>query len=148
LFLPHLGVSLVDVLYAGGPGGGLLRQAAYAHPALFSLQYALACTWQGWGAAPAFVLGHSLGEYAAACVAGVFSLEDAVKLVAAGALLTRRLPPGALAVVRADAAEVEEALRDFAPEEVAVAARNGPRQTVIAGTAAAVREARHRLAAR
>ena len=106
---PHLEVSLLDLLYPGentpSEMAQLLHQsAAHAQPAVFALQYALAELWKSWGIQPALVLGHSLGEYAAACIAGLFDLENALRLVALrGRLLEEFLPTlerrGAMAAV-------------------------------------------------
>src|SRR5690606_19409385 len=77
----HLQLDLRDVVIAGD--GAALEQTALAQPALFAVEYALARLWMSWGVSPVAMAGHSIGEYAAACVAGVFSLDDALKLVAA-----------------------------------------------------------------
>ena len=83
---PHLERPLLEVLFAAEKASSPLSQTAYAQPALFAVGYSLAALWQSWGVRPAAVLGHSLGEYTAACVAGVMSLEDALLLVATRAL--------------------------------------------------------------
>lgn len=87
----YLEKPLLDVLYPakGSRGPDLADENVYAQPALFALQYALAALWNVWGIQPFAVMGHDVGEYAAACVAGVFSLEDGLKLVAARATATR-----------------------------------------------------------
>ena len=84
--------SLIDVLFAPGADPSLLEQSVFAEPALFAVEFALAETWRDWGIEPSAVLGHGVGEYVAACVAGVFSLEDGLRLVSARARLKRESP--------------------------------------------------------
>ena len=84
-------------------------------PALFALEYALATLWRSWGIEPSLVLGHSVGEYVAACVAGVFSLEHGLQLIAHRARLMQQLPAGGqMAAVFADPARVRAAIRPWA----------------------------------
>ncbi|KOG89319.1 hypothetical protein ADK38_14960, partial [Streptomyces varsoviensis] len=93
----HLDRPLLDVLYGEPKDTALLDRTAYTQPALFAVEYALSRLWHSWGIRPGAVLGHSVGEYAAACVAGVFGLEDALTLVTARASLMQRLcEPGAM----------------------------------------------------
>nr|AYM54128.1 amino acid adenylation domain protein [Chondromyces catenulatus] len=108
-----------------------------AQPTMFALQYALACLWRAWGVEPHAVLGHSLGELAAACVADALSLEDAVSLVVSRARLMDGLGPGAMASVHADEARVTEALAAH-DGRVVVAAINAPAQVVVSGDVDAV----------
>jgi acyl transferase domain-containing protein len=130
---PHLRRSLSDVLYVASTQACALHDTAYAQPALFAVDYALAELWQSWGVRPAVVLGHSLGEYVAACVAGVFSLEDGLKLVAERARLMQDLPrDGAMFAVFAAPAEVERMIAPHALQ-VCIAAYNGPNNVVISG---------------
>ncbi|MFJ7901544.1 aminotransferase class III-fold pyridoxal phosphate-dependent enzyme [Streptomyces sp. NPDC096198] len=140
--LDLLDVPLLDVLYPApdGPGQGLIDRTSHAQPALFALEYALAELWRSWGVEPHVVLGHSTGEYAAACVAGFFGLEDGLGLVARRArLIEDTTSGGATAAVLAPAEEVLPVLASYAGQ-VGVAGLNGPRETLIAGTADAVAE--------
>lgn len=88
----HLQQPLLEVLYPSSGHRSPLDETAYTQPALFSLEYALAELWQSWGVRPSVVMGHSVGEYTAACVAGVFSLEDGLRLIAERARLIQELP--------------------------------------------------------
>jgi acyl transferase domain-containing protein/acyl carrier protein len=129
------GVRLLDILY-GSDHGRALDVAApplVVQPALFAIEYALARLYQGWGVQPAAVIGHSLGEYAAACVAGVMSVGDAVRLVAARARGVEQLPePGRMCVALAPEADVVRWLPPRS-ERVALAAVNGDRNCTLAG---------------
>src|SRR5207248_5517488 len=136
---PYLDRPLASILYPSVGDESPLDQTAYTQPALFAIEYALAELWRSWGIEPAAVLGHSVGEYVAACVAGVLSLEDALKLVAARGRLIQALPAGgAMAAVAASEAQVLERL---AHSDVSIAAINAPDSVVISGDAAAVRRA-------
>ncbi len=131
--------DIVDPDYRESQDG---KNAAWAQPALFAIEYALAETWRSWGIEPAAVLGHSLGEYVAACVAGVFSLEDALNLVVGRARLMDALPDGgAMAAVLAPIARVEQTLLALG-NPVDVAAVNGPEQVVLSGDRDAMRSVR------
>jgi acyl transferase domain-containing protein/pimeloyl-ACP methyl ester carboxylesterase len=136
----YLDRPLLAVLFGEGEAGGLLDRTRYTQPALFAVQYALARLWMRWGVEPAALLGHSVGEYAAACIAGVFSLEDGLALVAERARLMDELPEGgAMASVFAAPDAVAEAIRGR-QEALAIAAVNGPRHVVLSGTAAALEQ--------
>lgn len=127
--------------------GDLLNQTGFTQPAIFALQYALATLWRSWGIEPAAVMGHSVGEFAAACIAGVLSLEDGLRLIAARARLMQQLPAGGvMAAVLAGESQVKDALGS-AGGEVSIAAYNGPKNIVIAGPEAAVQQVLDRLAA-
>ncbi len=106
-----------------------LNRTDLAQPALFAVEYALARLWISGGVKPAALLGHSLGEVTAACVAGVFSLEDAVRLVAARGRLMQALPGGALLAVTMAPAELKRRLN----AELSLAIVNGPTACVVAG---------------
>ncbi len=117
---------------------GLIDQTAYTQPALFALEYGLAMLWQSWGIVPDMVLGHSVGEYVAACIAGSISLEDGLKLIAARGRLMQALPTGgAMAVIFTDVDQVEQAIA-LHENELSIAAINGPQNVVIAGAETAV----------
>ena len=136
LLRSYLDEPLRSTLY---PSAFSLQPSALliTQPAVFALEYALAELWKSWGVEPAIVAGHSLGEYAAACVAGVFSLADGLKLVAARDRLLRAVPEaGEMVAVFADEATVAAAL--IAQPEVAIAAINSPETVVISGCRAAV----------
>ncbi len=124
---------------------GLINQTAYAQPALFAVEYALARLWQSWGVEPACVAGHSVGEYVAACIAGVFSLEDGLRLIVErGRLMQDVSVPGAMASVFSDEARVSEIIAEHA-SSVSIAALNGPDHTVISGRATDVHSIVDRL---
>ncbi|TSC24498.1 type I polyketide synthase [Corallococcus sp. Z5C101001] len=138
LLRPLLERPLLDVLYHAPQAHPLLHQTAYTQPALFAIEYALAELWKSWGIVPGAVLGHSVGEYAAACVAGVFSLEDGLKLIAERGRLMQELPErGTMAAVSASPARVEQAL-GADRSACAIAALNGPESVVISGSERAV----------
>jgi len=141
LLRPHLEQPLLAVMFgetSSKGGDDLLDQTACTQPALFALEYALAELWQAWGIKPSAVLGHSVGEYVAACVAGMMSLEDGLKLIAARGRLMQALPPnGAMVAVFAEEARVAEAVAS-ARDKVAIAAINGPQNIVISGEKNAV----------
>jgi acyl transferase domain-containing protein/acyl carrier protein len=146
LFAPHLALPLVSVMH-DARHAERLDQTQYTQPALFALEYALASLWRSWGIEPAVVIGHSIGEIAAACVAGVYSLADAVTLVACRARLMQSLPDGgAMAAVFCGEAQAAAALADLT-SSAAIAAINGPGETVVSGTVTAVDEVCRRLAA-
>ncbi|MGH9962467.1 MAG: acyltransferase domain-containing protein, partial [Pyrinomonadaceae bacterium] len=135
---PYLERSLVEVLYPKLGETCPLNETAYTQPALFALEYALAQLWRSWGIEPSVVMGHSVGEYVAACVAGIFSLEEGLKLIAARGRLMQNLPErGEMVVVFADEARVAAAIQPYA-REVSIAALNGPQNTVISGRCEAV----------
>nr|WP_228038135.1 type I polyketide synthase [Nodosilinea sp. LEGE 06152] len=135
LLQPYLDRSLQSLLFGEDSTGqdsptAPLHQTGYTQPALFALEYALAQLWMAWGIRPAAVMGHSVGEYVAACVAGVFSLEDGLRLMALRGRLMQTLPAnGGMVAVFADADTVAAAL----PDTVSLATLNGPDNTVIAG---------------
>jgi malonyl CoA-acyl carrier protein transacylase len=145
LLRPNLSQSLLSILYPESGQSSLLDDTAYAQPALFALEYALCQLWQSWGIEPDAVMGHSVGEYVAACIAGVFSLEDGLRLIAERGRLMGSLPSeGTMAAVFAEEALVLEAIAPY-QNAISIAAVNGPTQTVISGTRQAVEAVLERL---
>ncbi len=167
LLLPHLGLDLRELLFAGeetaeaaaptgpdlrallgrsgrkeGPERALLRETRIAQPAMFAVGYALAKLWMSWSVRPAALLGYSLGEYTAACLAGVLELPDALALVSRRARRIGELPPGALLAVPL----AEEEARARLTPELSLAAVNAPTVSVVSGPPAAVAGLERRLA--
>ncbi len=138
-----LPLGLREVMF--GDHAEILRQTGYTQPALFALEVSLAALWRSWGVEPAVVMGHSVGEFSAACAAGAFSLEDGMALIAERSRLMQALPAGGqMASILADRARVEqEAATD---PELFVAAYNGL-ETVLSGPGASVQAAVARLSA-
>ena len=119
----------------------LLVETRFTQPALFVIEYALAKLWMSWGVKPAAMIGHSVGEYVAACLAGVFSLEDALVLVARRAALVQAQPGGAMLAVRLP----EEQLIPLLNAQLAIAAINSPSLCVVSGPYQDVAELEERL---
>ncbi|MCB0079395.1 MAG: acyltransferase domain-containing protein, partial [Caldilineaceae bacterium] len=146
---PLLDKSLLSIIYPDPETDELradIDQTAYTQPALFAVSYALVQLWRSWGIEPDVVMGHSAGEYVAACVAGVFSLEDGLKLIAARGRLMQALPQnGEMVSILASSEEVETLLD---AQKVAIAAINGPRSVVISGESAAVQTVVSELSSR
>ncbi|MET7900689.1 SDR family NAD(P)-dependent oxidoreductase [Streptomyces sp. NPDC005355] len=136
----QLGASLADIVFASGAADPeLVNRTAYTQIAMFAVEVALFRALEAWGVGPDAVLGHSIGEIAAAHVAGVLSLTDAVTLAVARGRLMQALPDGgAMLAIDAPEAEVERWLRDEPADQVAIAAVNGPSVVVVSGAAGAV----------
>ncbi|WP_424100297.1 SDR family NAD(P)-dependent oxidoreductase [Moorena producens] len=141
MLVKYLEVSLLDILYpveVKDESSTLIDQTAYTQPAIFALEYALAKLWESWGIKPDVVMGHSVGEYVAATVAGVFSLEDGLKLIAMRGQLMQKLPSGGqMASIMASESQVIEAIKEYS-SQVTIAAVNGPESIVISGESAAI----------
>ena len=137
LMQKDLGEDIRKVIYpavADPASTEKLNQTLFAQPAVFTLQYAAAKLWTSWGLQPAAVLGHSLGEFMAAHVAGVFSLENALKLVVARAKMMQALPAGKMLAVKIS----REKLAEILPEKLSIAAVNGKDVLVVSGETAAI----------
>jgi FkbM family methyltransferase len=161
----HLGLDLREALFADEPprtppsgtpdlramlgrapataAAGRLSRTELAQPVAFALGYALARLWETWGVRPTALIGHSLGEYTAACVAGVMSLDDALELVALRARAIQALPEGAMLAVSLSPG----ALAPFLAGGASLAAVNAPELCVLSGTEAAISRAAAALAA-
>ena len=134
----YLENSLLDILFSENAAPTHINETGNAQPALFVLEYALAELWHSWGVQPSLVMGHSVGEYVAACVAGVFSLEDGLKLIAARGRLMQSLPAGGqMAAIFTNHERVRLALEPY-KNDVNIAALNGPNNVVISGFGPAV----------
>jgi acyl transferase domain-containing protein/acyl carrier protein len=134
LLQPHLGMDLRSLIYPNEleskAAAEQLQRTAITQPVLFVVEYALAKLWMSWGISPSTMIGHSIGEYVAACLAGVFSLEDALALVAMRGRLMQQLPAGAMLSVSQSEAEIKTLLN----ENLSLAANNAPSLCVVSGT--------------
>ncbi|AFZ30320.1 6-deoxyerythronolide-B synthase [Gloeocapsa sp. PCC 7428] len=148
LLEPHLGLDLHSVIYPQESekqtAAEQLKQTQFAQPALFVIEYALAQLWMSWGISPQAMIGHSIGEYVAATLAGVMSLEDALTLVAVRGRLMQQMSTGVMLSVSASAAEVET----FLNEDLALAACNAPSLCVVSGSYDAVDKIAQKLTAK
>ncbi len=131
LLISHLGQDLRHLLYSDEEqNNAKLKQTAFTQPALFAVEYALANLWMSWGIQPKAMLGHSLGEYVAASLAGVFSLEDALALVTVRGKLMQSLPLGSMLAVPLS----EAAIQQWLTPELSLAVVNGVERCVLSGT--------------
>ncbi|MFN6535671.1 MAG: type I polyketide synthase [Nostoc sp. EkiNYC01] len=133
LLQPLLGESILQVTFSDNLEDTRLDQTAYTQVALFVIEYGLAQLWLSWGIRPHTVLGHSVGEYVAACIAGIFSLEDALKLIVQRAALMQALPEGGgMAAVFTTVEQVTPLIADY-PQQLSIAAINGEHSIVLSG---------------
>src|SRR5262249_4448396 len=137
-FLAHLGLDLREILYPGAENSAAaaeqLGRTSITQPALFSFEYALAQWWMAHGVGPQAMVGHSIGEYVAACISGVLSLEDAIAVTAIRGRLMQGCPPGAMLAV---ALSLDELALIISPT-ISIAACNAPEQCVVSGPIDAV----------
>ena len=143
LFEPHLGVDIREII-SGKFGEEAINETRLAQPILFATAYALASMWMKWGITPKSMLGHSIGEYVAAHLAGVMSLEDAVSIVAMRGRLMQAMPHGSMAAVSLSAAELQPWLND----RVEIAAINAPSLCAVSGAPDAIADLIRALEAR
>lgn len=141
---PHLDLDIRNIIYPDEQHTNVatqqLQQTLIAQSALFVIEYALAKLWQEWGVLPQAMIGHSLGEYVAACLAGVFSLKDALELVAVRGRLIQELPSGAMLAIELSEKEVRPFLG-----KISLAAINGPNLCIVSGPAKTLEELNDRL---
>jgi len=146
LLRPHLNLDLRQLLFAGEDqsetAARQLEQTAIAQPALFAIEYALARLWMEWGVMPDAIIGHSIGEYVAASLAGVLDLSDALRLISARGRLMQSMPGGAMLSVQLS----ESRIAPLMEADLSLAAVNGPSTVVIAGSFEAVADLEKRLA--
>ena len=138
LLLPHLRRDLRDTIYPrhtdASEAAKLLTKTSVTQPSLFVIEYALAHLLMSWDIQPVATIGHSIGEYVAACLAGVFSLEDALSLVAERGRLMQQMPAGAMLSVRL----TEDEVQPFLDSDLSLAAVNAPSQCVVSGPIEAI----------
>ena len=138
LLAPELDYPLLDLLFSPDQP---LDQTRYAQPAIFAVEYSLAQLWQYWGVTPEAMVGHSIGEYVAACLAGVFDLETALRLVALRGRLMQQQPSGAMLSVGLSV----EAIQPWLSDQITLAAHNGPQLCVVSGQESAIEALRSQL---
>ncbi len=138
---PYLDINLTEIIYPASENPELsLHQTQYTQPAIFVLEYALAQMWLSWGIQPDVVMGHSVGEYVAATIAGVFSLEDGLKLIAKRGKLMQALPQnGEMVAVFTNETTVNQVIKPYL-EQVSIAALNGEQNIVISGDTEAIKQ--------
>jgi acyl transferase domain-containing protein/acyl carrier protein len=145
---PHLGLDLRTVLYPNPDGAkqaeDLIGQTWLTQPALFTIEYSLAKLWMSWGIQPHAMVGHSIGEYVAACLAGVFTLEDGLALVAARGKMMQSMPAGSMLSVPLSEADILPLLN----ASLSLAVINGPKMCVVSGPDAAIESLQNVLTAR
>lgn len=148
LLKPHLGLDLRTILYPNENqikfATQQLEQTFFTQPALFVVEYALAKQWMEWGVQPQMMIGHSIGEYVAACLAGVFSLSEALMLVANRGRLMQSMPSGSMLAVYLD----ESSVTPLLGEKLSLATVNAPSLCVVAGPTEAIEELQTLLAAK
>ncbi|MBX9258980.1 SDR family oxidoreductase [Desmonostoc muscorum CCALA 125] len=145
LLKPYLEIDLRTVLYPSeekiAEATQKLQQTAITQPALFVIEYAMAKLWMAWGVRPEVMIGHSIGEYVAATIAGVFALEDALAIVATRGKLMQELPGGAMISVQLPEQKIQQLLE----KEISLAAINAPCSCVVSGSEEAIEKLQEKL---
>lgn len=143
-----LSIDLREILYPDSVGleeaTRLLDQTSYTQPALFTIEYALAILWMSWGINPSFMVGHSIGEYVAACLARIFSLEDALTVVAARGRLMGEMPGGSMLAISSN----EQLIKPYLKDSVSVSVSDSPSLCIVSGEHDAIRELEEQLLAK
>jgi len=143
---PHIGFKITETLYPPAGGEELaaekLSQTSITQPALFTVEYSLARTFMSWGIKPQSMIGHSIGEYVAACISDVMSIDDALYLVSQRGRLIQSLPSGDMLFIPKSSAEVEE----YCNDKVALATANSPIATVLSGDSDSIALLQKRIA--
>jgi acyl transferase domain-containing protein/acyl carrier protein len=145
----HVGLNILDIIYPDKNGVDkaqeLISQTQYTQPILFSIEYAMSKQLEHWGIQADAMIGHSIGEYVAACISGVFSLDDALKLVAARGRLMQSLPEGSMLVVPMDEKDVSDLLQQDIAKNIDIAAVNAPGLCVVSGPDSALEKFQQHL---
>jgi phosphopantetheine--protein transferase-like protein len=143
--LPALSVDIRQILYpeaqGANEGAGRINQTAFSQPALFVIEFALGKLLDSWGIQPCAMVGHSIGEYVAGCLAGVFDLKSALSIVAARGRFMQEMPAGAMVAVFAS----EKSIQPFLNDQLVVAAVNAPGLCVVSGDLPAIDRLEERL---
>jgi acyl transferase domain-containing protein/non-ribosomal peptide synthetase component F len=144
ILLPEMRLDLRKLIFnqKDENTAGIINQTSIAQPALFIIEYALAKLWEKYGVVPELMIGHSIGEYVAACISGVFSLDDALKLVAARGALMQQQPTGAMLSI----ALAEDAVKAYLDQDIELAVINSPDASVVSGESEKIKLLEKRLA--
>lgn len=148
VYKKYSGYDIRDILYNTGPDksdGAMLDQTQYAQPALFIFEYAMAKMLMSWDITPSFMIGHSLGEYAAACLSGVVNLEDALKIIYIRANLMQRQQPGSMLAVGCDECQTIGIIEKPDYQSLSIAALNSPELCVVSGDSPTISRLKNEL---
>lgn len=135
----HIGIDLVSILYGAEDtcfSTEQLRETKYTQPALFAVEYSMALLMMDWGITPSAMIGHSVGEFVAACLAGVFSVEDACYLIAQRSHILQEMPHGSMLTIRQPEAEATK----YVSSDISLAAVNSPSLCVVSGDSEKIKQ--------